>query len=455
MMKMVRWLLPGFVLGVLLALSPSCGTKPACGPANCSGCCDATGLCQPGSGSQFCGISGGACLTCNFNESCTLGRCTGFGGVGGGSGGGSGGGTGGGVGGGAGGGGGTAATCNPACGSNQCCQFNSNTGNFACVNAGTALACKGAGGACEVCSGNATCGASGCRDTTCSGCVQGNGQCLQTANQSVTACGTAARTAVRALRTRPAPTACARSCPATLRRARRAAAMAAASAAALRGDVRQQRRHLRELRHGLVQRERRLPGFATCNSSTCPNGCCTSAGTCSTPSNSACGAAVRPAWRVARARACSGRRLPDDGRGDGRHAVHQHQPVQLAGAGAVCKLTTASGAQPYAGGFCTMPCSTDSTCSSATAGAICGAVPNGLQSYGETASLCWPSCGPIWTSPRGLRLFLWRHRPHEDRLLDRPAGAGRSDRQGVHDGDPVRSAAAHQFLPAAGAARWR
>jgi hypothetical protein len=89
---MIRFFLPGLVVGFLLAVAPSCG-RP-CTAANCLGCCNAEGVCAPGVSTDACGANGAACAVC---QACTNGVCEGplGGGEGGGtsSGGGSGGGT--------------------------------------------------------------------------------------------------------------------------------------------------------------------------------------------------------------------------------------------------------------------------------------------------------------------------------------------------------------------------
>jgi hypothetical protein len=105
-----RPLLAGFIVGIALALSPSCGGTKACGPSTCTGCCDSSGDCQLGASNNACGQLGAACNVCQFGQSCSFGTCSGGIGQGGGSGGGNTGGGGGSMGGGGGttgGGGGT------------------------------------------------------------------------------------------------------------------------------------------------------------------------------------------------------------------------------------------------------------------------------------------------------------------------------------------------------------
>ena len=113
-MKNMKHLFAGFVVGVILAIAPSCGGTKPCNSSTCStGCCDAKGECQAGTSNGACGQLGGTCQICQIAQACSLGTCAqtnGNGGGsnnGGGSGGGSGGGTTGGGGGTTGGGGGT------------------------------------------------------------------------------------------------------------------------------------------------------------------------------------------------------------------------------------------------------------------------------------------------------------------------------------------------------------
>ncbi|MFL5318553.1 MAG: hypothetical protein ACJ790_02780 [Myxococcaceae bacterium] len=404
MMKMLRWMVPGFVLGALLALSPSCGTgKPTCGPANCNGCCDATGQCQPGNGSQFCGISGGVCTACTFTESCTLGRCTPFG-NGGGSGGGVGGGTGGGdggTGGGAGGGGGTVG-CNPACNSTQCCQFNASSGNYTCVNAGSSLACKNGAGACEVCTGSSTCqtsGTPGCKDTSCNGCVSGT-TCLSTGQQSTAACGLGGsncgqcgsnQTCTNGVCTNlpcnssTCPNGCCDAFGACQQHSTNACGNAGGTCSTCTSGQ-------------TCSSSGTCTTSTTCNSSTCPNGCCNGSGVCTTTQgNSSCGlngvsCAVCGSGQVCSSGSCA------TGSGSVGSTCTSNSDCSALGSGAICKLTTASGAQSYQDGFCTVPCTAgtagDSTCAGLTTGAICGTPSSSLSSFGETQSYCWPTCGP-------------------------------------------------------------
>ncbi|MDP3231926.1 MAG: DUF1554 domain-containing protein [Myxococcales bacterium] len=69
---MIRFFLPGLVVGFLLAVAPSCG-RP-CTAANCLGCCNAEGVCAPGVSTDACGVNGAACAVC---QGCTDGVCEG------------------------------------------------------------------------------------------------------------------------------------------------------------------------------------------------------------------------------------------------------------------------------------------------------------------------------------------------------------------------------------------
>ena len=72
---MIRFFLPGLVVGFLLAVAPSCG-RP-CTAANCLGCCNAEGVCAPGVSTGSCGANGAECSTCAGTQSCTNGLCEG------------------------------------------------------------------------------------------------------------------------------------------------------------------------------------------------------------------------------------------------------------------------------------------------------------------------------------------------------------------------------------------
>ena len=83
----------GFLLGLTLAVLPSCGGTRVCDASTCaSGCCDGDGVCQPGSTSAACGTGARACAACSGSQSCVLGACqaSGTGGGGGSTGGGTG-----------------------------------------------------------------------------------------------------------------------------------------------------------------------------------------------------------------------------------------------------------------------------------------------------------------------------------------------------------------------------
>ncbi|MBL8922987.1 MAG: hypothetical protein JNJ54_29325 [Myxococcaceae bacterium] len=78
-MTMTRWVMMGFVCGVLVSTSSSCGGKPPCNTTTCStGCCDATGTCQMGNTNSACGARGGACTACGLGSVCMFGgTCSG------------------------------------------------------------------------------------------------------------------------------------------------------------------------------------------------------------------------------------------------------------------------------------------------------------------------------------------------------------------------------------------
>lgn len=82
---MTRLFLVGFVMGALMALTPSCGGG-ACNAMNCAnGCCDSTGKCQAGTTPAACGKGGVMCGACAPGQACTLQICGGPMGTGGGS----------------------------------------------------------------------------------------------------------------------------------------------------------------------------------------------------------------------------------------------------------------------------------------------------------------------------------------------------------------------------------
>ncbi|MDP1828857.1 MAG: hypothetical protein Q8L48_36690 [Archangium sp.] len=216
-MKNLKQALSGFVIGLVMALTPACGTPKTCSPSTCAGCCDATGQCQSGSSNGGCGQLGAACAVCTLGQACNFGVCasmttnqgggtggangggTGGGAVGGGTGGGMvGGGTGGGaVGGGTGGGvvgggvGGGGGGCD-GCLYNGTCINRSNSGNN--------TLCGQGGVVCATCTGlqnciNYTCsggtgGGTGGGAPSCPGCTLPSGSCVPLFNTTVNNCGT-------------------------------------------------------------------------------------------------------------------------------------------------------------------------------------------------------------------------------------------------------------------------
>lgn len=54
------------------------GEPPKCSPSTCPGCCDDQGMCRPGSETNACGASGGACVDCGGQQQgCVAGTCQG------------------------------------------------------------------------------------------------------------------------------------------------------------------------------------------------------------------------------------------------------------------------------------------------------------------------------------------------------------------------------------------
>ncbi len=173
-MSHLRWIISGFVLGLFLALAPSCGQPtPRCNASNCSGCCTEDGECQSGQSANACGVFGGLCQTCGILENCQGGYCTPATGSTDGNDGGT--------------DGGDNALCNPSnCAG--CCAGNT------CIAPGSIsnLSCGKAGEACTTCTGTTTCdvNAGVCKDPTCNGCMQGT-TCRPTSQQTTSACGNA------------------------------------------------------------------------------------------------------------------------------------------------------------------------------------------------------------------------------------------------------------------------
>ena len=178
----------GAALGLVFAMTPSCGTKPPatrCNASNCDGCCsDVDGTCFRGVSNENCGAAGASCTVCmtgtcqkisatsEFGGRCVSGNGGGDGGTGGGTAndGGTGGGTSGGgstTGGGTAAGGGTGSdggVCNATTCPNGCC-----TSSGTCQTTTTAARCGRGGQLCQVCTQGNTCVTGAC--TPCNGCV--------------------------------------------------------------------------------------------------------------------------------------------------------------------------------------------------------------------------------------------------------------------------------------------
>lgn len=182
----VRALVLGTLMGLTVAVMPSCGPvrRPVtCNASNCPGCCDENANCFTGLADVACGNGGQTCTACSSGQTCvasssgsdagTGGRCL-TGGMGGGSAGGStaGGSTAGGTGGGGGGStGGGAATCNAQNCPSGCC-----TSTGVCQNPPVTSKCGMGGAACVVCPSRQTCVSGAC--APCNGCVDlATGRC--------------------------------------------------------------------------------------------------------------------------------------------------------------------------------------------------------------------------------------------------------------------------------------
>jgi hypothetical protein len=140
-----RWWVAGFVAGVVLGVTPSCGSSSICSPSNCSGCCDSQGQCQSGKLLLTCGINGLTCTACVPGDVCQSGECLARG---------------------------SDAGCSPAdC--SGCCLGSQ------CVPGTERSGCGVSGGNCQVCSGTQICDGTGaCQNTQqCQGCNDGTGTC--------------------------------------------------------------------------------------------------------------------------------------------------------------------------------------------------------------------------------------------------------------------------------------
>jgi hypothetical protein len=63
----------GIVMGLVVALVPSCGKK--CGPENCTGCCNAKNECSMVISDSSCGTAGALCSACPEGQLCEAGAC--------------------------------------------------------------------------------------------------------------------------------------------------------------------------------------------------------------------------------------------------------------------------------------------------------------------------------------------------------------------------------------------
>lgn len=184
----VRALVLGVLMGLTVAVMPSCGPvrRPVtCNASNCPGCCDENANCFTGLADVACGNGGQTCTACSSGQTCvamstgadagTGGRCL-TGGMGGGAAGGAAAGgsaAGGAAGGRAGGSAGGAATCNAQNCPNGCC-----TTTGSCQNPPVTSRCGMGGAACMMCRTGQSCVNGAC--TPCNGCVDlATGRCEQ------------------------------------------------------------------------------------------------------------------------------------------------------------------------------------------------------------------------------------------------------------------------------------
>lgn len=171
-MKNIRWVLSGFLLGLVLAIAPSCGPTGSdkCGPRNCQGCCTADNRCDPGNVSTSCGFNGGLCAPCLGNSICQGGICTNISGP----------------------------SKDGGTNNQNDAGMNMNDGgtcsgclrNGQCITTIDNLNCGANGGLCDTCTGSETCNvAQGvCQDPSCNGCVSSSG-CIALSSQSNSQCG--------------------------------------------------------------------------------------------------------------------------------------------------------------------------------------------------------------------------------------------------------------------------
>lgn len=75
-MKTIQTLLLGGLLGLGLAMTPSCSSgTPVCDTTTCDGCCSAEGVCLSGVFNDSCGKGGEACQSCSGDLVCSAGAC--------------------------------------------------------------------------------------------------------------------------------------------------------------------------------------------------------------------------------------------------------------------------------------------------------------------------------------------------------------------------------------------
>lgn len=370
-MQNLRWVTAGFVIGVVVALAPSCGsTKPRCGPSNCGGCCDAQGVCQSAQTNLACGLNGAACTQCPLDQACQAGTCapanppptsscTGCAGCCG------------------------AGGCQPgdsilACGSGGvaciACKNHQECKNGTCVDRGSGdggtcgpgncagccrnnvcvtdssdnpLNCGTGGATCDTCTGtescvSGTCSAPGsCNASNCNGCCDGT-TCVPLSGQSDTRCGSNG-----------------------------SACIACSGATCSNGAC-------------TTTQQGCGPG----TSNPCTNGCCSGTGTSATcvagTSDFACGKGGAQCEYCIFGEVCQNQACiaPVE---VGDPCSTDSDCADLGGSYR-CKKTTTSGNASYSGGYCTILCSTNSDC---TANSTCVSLPGG---FGEGDSMCFRSC---------------------------------------------------------------
>lgn len=300
-MKNMRWLISGFLMGLVMALAPSCGpTSAKCNASTCpAGCCTAEGRCEPGAQTSACGISGNACQECGFNQQCQAGVC--------------------------------AFLSNPNADggtkpkdggmnendggpNNDCLPTECKAQNGACIpfSQQNNLQCGNLGNSCTPCTNPLTCDTTvgACRDTTCNGCVS-NGTCVT--GNSNSACGIAG-----------------------------VACDVCGSGETCQNGV--------------------CTGGSSCGPGNC-NGCCQNGVCVSGNSQSACGTGGNVCTSCSSG-TCSAGVCNSSGTASVGSACSTNSDCAAVGVGAICKKTTSAGNGSYSGGYCTMPCNAPGTCGS-------------------------------------------------------------------------------------------